>query len=252
MAAGPMSTTTTSPGPTGNPSATSRISICSQESPLNGDTRIHDAVQTGLQCWTDRHPVSDNWWHNAIGAPRRLSDILILMVDELPPDLIAATSDLIRESRFRGTGANLVDKASNLLSLACATNDPELLRQAIKHISGEIRVTSEEGIQCDDSFHQHGPRQMIISYGRGFAANQAGFVELFAGTTFAFSDEKIRILSRLILDAQQWFIWGRQVDYHAMGRGAFRGGPGRHSWNARSYSRIADRMANADTARASE
>ncbi len=174
------------------------------------------------------------------------------MVDELPPDLIAATSDLIRESRFRGTGANLVDKASNLLSLACATNDPELLRQAIKHISGEIRVTSEEGIQCDDSFHQHGPRQMIISYGRGFAANQAGFVELFAGTTFAFSDEKIRILSRLILDAQQWFIWGRQVDYHAMGRGAFRGGPGRHSWNARSYSRIADRMANADTARASE
>ena len=144
------------------------------------------AFRIGLQYWVDRHPTSDNWWFNVIATPRQLSNALLLMVDTLPPDLIAATAELIHESGFTRTSANLVDEASNLLSLACATNDANLLRQAIDHISNEIRVTTQEGIQADDSFHQHGPQNMVISYGSVFTHIQVGFAELFAGTAFAF------------------------------------------------------------------
>lgn len=219
---------------------------------FTGDNRVADAIRSGLSYWIDRHPVSDNWWYDVIGGPRQLGDILILMVDELTPELIDGASKLMHESGFTRTGANLVDEASNLLYLACATRDAELLTECVKYISGEIRVTTDEGIQADDSFHQHGPQQMVISYGRGFAADQAGFAVLFAGTSFAFPEEKIRILSRFILDAQQWFIRGRQVDYHAMGRGAFRGAPGEHTWNAGGYAWIAERMIEVDPARADE
>ena len=224
----------------------------SPESPRYKDSTVRGAIRAGVDYWIDRHPVSDNWWYNVIGAPRQMSDILLLMVDELDDKQISGLSKLIHESGFTRTGANLVDEASNLLTLAVATEDTSLLKECIEYISGEVRVTIEEGIQCDDSFHQHGPQQMVISYGRGFASDQAGFAVLFAGTSFAFSEEKVRILSRFVLDAQQWFIWGRQVDYHAMGRGAFRGNKGSHVWNAGGYSGIAQRMIQVDPSRADE
>jgi len=217
-----------------------------------GDDRMSAAFRAGLQYWVDRHPTSDNWWFNVIYAPRRLSDALLLMADTLPPDLVAATAVLIRASGFTRTSANLVDEASNLLTLACATDDAELLREAVHHIANEIRVTTQEGIQADDSFHQHGPQNMVISYGSVFTGIQVGFAELFAGTSFAFSKEKVRILSRFVLDGQQWFIRGRQIDYHAMGRGAFRGNEGAHVWNAAAFARTARRMASVDPDRADE
>ena len=122
----------------------------------------------------------------------------------------------------------------------------------IDHIGGEIRITTEEGIQADDSFHQHGPQNYILGYGRSYAQNVTSIAVLLSGTSFAFPEEKIRILSRLVLDGQQWFIYGRQVDYHAMGREAFRGGPGRHNWNARILNAVTDNMAKADPARSTE
>jgi chondroitin AC lyase len=224
----------------------------SPSSELAGDTALRDGIRSGLQYWVDRHPVSDNWWFNVIGGPRQLSDILLLTVDTLSPPLIAGVGKLIHESGFTRTGANLVDEASNLLVLACATGDSTLLHECVRYISGEVRITEEEGIQTDDSFYQHGPQNMVISYGRGFAGDQAHYAELFAGTPFAFSDEKIRILSRFILDGQQWYIRGRQIDYHAMGRGAFRGGPGSHSWNASGFAGLSRRMAKADPSREAE
>ncbi|MFT5089625.1 MAG: chondroitin AC lyase [Candidatus Latescibacterota bacterium] len=223
-----------------------------QSSAHYGDDSVGNAFRSGLQYWVDHHPTSDNWWFNVISTPRQLGNALLLMIDTLPADLIAATAALIHESGFTRTSANLVDEASNLLSLACATHDAELLRQAIHHIENEIRVTLDEGIQADDSFHQHGPQNMVISYGSVFTHIQASFAELFAGTAFAFSKDKTRILSRFILDGQQWFIRGRQIDYHAMGRGAFRGHEGAHVWNAGGFERISQQMTAADPERADE
>ena len=219
---------------------------------LEGDAKVRDAFLSGLQFWVTRDPQSDNWWYNVIGAPRILSDLLLLMIDQIPPDFVDRTAKCIHRSSFTRTGANLVDEASNLLTLACATGNTDLLREAIEHISNEVRVTTEEGIQQDDSFHQHGPQNMVISYGRGFAGDQAGYAALFAGTSFAFSRAKIRILSRFILDGQQWYIWGRQIDFHAMGRGAFRGNPGSHVWNAGGFAHLCRLMTDADPDRAAE
>lgn len=217
-----------------------------------GDSAALEAVRSGLQYWAGQTPRSDNWWFNVIAAPRLLGNVLLLTAAALPPDLVESAAERVRESGFTRTGANLVDEAGNLLTLACATGDTALLRRAAEHIAGEVRVTADEGIQADDSFHQHGPQNMVISYGSGFAADQAGFAALFRGTSQAYSAERIRTLSRFILDGQQWFIWGRQIDYHAMGRGAFRGGKGAHAWNAGYFARIAGHMQEADPDRADE
>lgn len=219
---------------------------------LEGVPDVRDAFLLALRYWTVRDPQSDNWFRQSIGSPGSLGDAAILMVGEIPPDLLEATGKLVQRSGFTRTGANLVWEARNLLTWACVTKDPDLLREVVQHIGGEIRVTTEEGIQPDDSFHQHGPQNYLLGYGRSYASNVTNIALLLSGTVFAFPEEKIRILSGLVLDGQQWFVYGRQVDYHAMGREAFRGGPGRHTWNARGLRGIGENMRQADPSRAKE
>jgi chondroitin AC lyase len=220
--------------------------------PHEGSSEVRDAFLAGLNYWVERDPQSDNWFRQSIGTPASLGDAVLLMGDEIPPALFEATGQLVRRSGFTRTGANLIWESTNLLTWACVTRDHDLLNEVIDHIGGEIRITTEEGIQPDDSFHQHGPQNYILGYGRSYARNVTSIAVLLTGTSFAFPEEKIRILSRLILDGQQWFIYGRQVDYHAMGREAFRGGPGRHNWNAGILNTATDNMATADPARSGE
>ena len=219
---------------------------------LAGSAEVRDAFLLALRYWTVRDPQSDNWFRQSIGSPGSLGDAAILMVDEIPPDLLAATGKLVQRSGFTRTGANLVWESRNLLTWACVTKDPDLLHEVVQHIGNEIRITTEEGIQPDDSFHQHGPQNYLLGYGRSYASNVTNIALLLSGTIFAFPQEKILILSRLALDGQQWFVYGRQIDYHAMGREAFRGGPGRHSWNARGLASIGRNMRQADPSRAEE
>jgi chondroitin AC lyase len=219
---------------------------------FEGATEVREAFLSGLRFWVERDPQSDNWWSNVIGSPRSLGSALILMGKDVPQDLVEAADPLIRRSGFTRTGANLVWEASNLLTWACIVGDADLLKQAIDHIGNEIRITTEEGIQHDDSFYQHGPQNYALGYGRSFAFDVTDIVVDLAGTDFAFPEEKVRILSRLVLDGQQWFVYAQQIDYHAMGREAFRGRPGAHSWNARGLARICENMRIADPVRAPE
>jgi chondroitin AC lyase len=223
------------------------------EGPLAESDEVRSAFLSGLRYWVERDPQSENWYRQSIGSPESLGDALLLMGDAVPSGLVEATGHLVRRSGFTRTGANLVWEASNLLTWACVTSDDGLLREVVEHIGSEIRVTTEEGIQPDDSFHQHGPQNYLLGYGRSYANSVTGIAVILSGTGFAFPDEKIRILSRLVLDGQQWFAYGRQIDYHAMGREAFRGRPGgRHNWNARSLAYISKNMEASDPERASE
>ncbi len=52
----------------------------------------------------------------------------------------------------------------------------------------------------------------------GFANDCARIAVLLRGTRFALPQEKIEILSRYILDGQQWMFRGQQMDYSVMGR----------------------------------
>lgn len=219
---------------------------------FEGAPEVREAFLSGLRYWTERDPQSDNWFRQSIGSPASLGDAAILMVDEIPTDLLEATGRLVRRSGFTRTGANLIWEASNLLTWACVTEDPELLYEVVEHIGGEIVVTTEEGIQPDDSFHQHGPQLYSLGYGRSYAENVSRIAVLLSGTVFAFPEEKIRILSGLILDGHQWFVYGRQMDYHAMGREAFRGNVGYHSFSARRLGGAVENMRQADPRRASE
>jgi len=81
-----------------------------------------------------------------------------------------------------------------------------------------VKISATDGIQSDYSFHQHGPQLYSGGYGKGFAQDVTRFIGLFHGTAYAFSKEKIDILSSYILDGLQWATYKSTLDYSTLGR----------------------------------
>ena len=74
-----------------------------------------------------------------------------------------------QSSRIRVRGGEVLNFcANNYLGLA---DNPDLVAAAFRRIADEIRVSAEEGIQADFSFHQHGPCLYNHGYGSGFSTD---------------------------------------------------------------------------------
>ena len=211
--------------------------------------QLERALLSALAFWVEADPQSDNWWFNSIDTPKYLAQTLLLMGDAVPQPTWEQATAIVRRSGLTRTGANLTWEAGNLLMLACATRDEPLLRQAAAAIAGAVRITTEEGIQPDFSFHQHGPQLYMSNYGEVFSIDNSRYARLLAGTQYAFTDEQINALSGLIREGQQWFLWGGQFDYHALGRQLDRSSA---AGRGRSFEGICRRMAEADPAHAAE
>ena len=234
-----------------HPVRTAFLATSYRQSMLSSDEgdALERAILSALAFWVQVDPQSDNWWYNCIHTPKYIGHILLLMGDMVPKATWDRAMPIVRRSGLDRTGANLTWEAGNLLVLACATRDVALLRQAIEALTGEIRITREEGIQPDFSFHQHGPQLYMGNYGEVFSAENSRYAVLLAGTSFALEKEKIRAISGLIRDGQQWFIWGRQFDYHALGRQL---DTPRATNRGSGFAAICQRMAIADPGHAQE
>jgi len=120
------------------------------------------------------------------------------------------------------TGANLVDVANITVIRGVIEKSPDVIAKAINRISGEIYISTEEGIQPDFSFHQHGAILYNHGYGAVFMDNCSELATVVSGTKLEFAPEKIMLLSSLILDGTRWMIRGATKDYGATGRGITR------------------------------
>ena len=74
----------------------------------------------------------------------KISDTLI---NKMTDDLIPAPYK---------TGSNRVLLSMSVFYRGVLENNVTRMRDGIEGVTGEIKVTTEEGIQYDNSFHQHG------------------------------------------------------------------------------------------------
>ncbi|MSS71886.1 MAG: hypothetical protein EXS64_10405 [Candidatus Latescibacteria bacterium] len=195
----------------------------SPESPLKGDARLRETVFRSLDCWLARD-LRRKWWYEAIGVPGVLSQILLLLDGGLSDAQRAKGLEIVGQATISATGQNLVWMALIVARRGILERDPDLVASAFSRIADEIRITPEEGIQADFSFHQHGPCLYNHGYGAGFSSDGAGTALLVTGTRFAFPPEKIALLSSYILDGSQWMARGGTPDYGAKGREITRAG----------------------------
>lgn len=190
-------------------------------SPYYRDKRFHDAIHAGIAWWLRLDPRCPNWWHNEIGVPKKLTGILLMLGDEVTPEEREGGLRILKRSPFGRTGQNKVWLAGNNLMKGLLTDDEQLVVEARDQIAEEIRITDQEGIQPDWSFHQHGPQIQFGNYGLAYAEGLSFWCRVLQGTPYMFSDEQYDTLGQMITRGICRSVWHGMMDPSFCGRQVF-------------------------------
>jgi chondroitin AC lyase len=194
------------------------------KSSLYHEQTIWKAINAALHHWFQNRYKSSNWWHNEIGVPQYMRDVIILTKDQLTLQDLTEALKILAQHRvqYDGVGANLTWSADLGFHYAALTNNKELMRKCRDLLLKEIRITTEEGVQPDFSFHQHGKRLQMYQYGKAFLWENVRLAWQLRGTEFAFPTAKINILTSFVLNGWQWMARGIHTVPGTMDRSASR------------------------------
>jgi chondroitin AC lyase len=212
------------------------------------------SINLGLRHWANEDYEAANWWFNQIGVPSRFVEVLLLVGDELDPDLVTSLQPIIGRAHVEAPGArpggDRIKIAAIQAKHALLRRDLDAFEAVIEIIEGEIKITdwvgldfgfgsryipdglgshqaSGRGIQHDLSFkHRADGANNTLSYGISYAAAFAEWASYLVGTNYAFSEEKIRLLIDYFLDGiSKMTVFGTFPDPGAVNRSLSR--PGR-------------------------
>ena len=187
------------------------------------DDRIGTALRCAVVRWCTEKRQCGNWWWNKIFVPGAMTDILLLAPELFSDSEKCAALEIASQAELGMTGQNRIWLAENVFKRALLEEDVLLLRKAVSEITVELRVSEEEGIRADGSFHQHGSQLQFGNYGLSFLASFSSWASIFHNTGLALSPEQWRILELFIFDGCQWVLWNGRLDYLSSGRQLGRG-----------------------------
>lgn len=168
---------------------------------------IKEKIQLSLKYWVDHDFVGDNWHNNQISTPTNLVNLMLLIGDELPDELVEKAQPIIGRAHMQASGArpsgDRIVIAGILAKNMLFMENKEAFDEVIAIIANEIKFsTGERGIQHDYSFHHRVDRvNNTTSYGYGKYANAFGeWADYVAGTSYAFDQDRINQLVDYYLD----------------------------------------------------
>ncbi len=183
-------------------------------------------ITRSLQYWVEHDYFGDNWHNNQISTPTNLVNLMLVMGDEFPKDLVDKAQPIIGRAHMNASGARPSGDriviagilAKNLLFIG----DKERFDEIIELIEGEVKFsTGQRGMQHDYSFHhRHDRVNNTTSYGYGKYANAFGEWSYYvANTKYAFSVEKINQLVDYYLDGiYKQLVYGVYIDISVKNR----------------------------------
>ena len=202
------------------------IAYRDKNSSFYNDSSLCKVILRAMKFWTIAKPESDNYWWNAIGVQSEMGPAALLMEEKMPTDLKKEIIDLLNYGikptfyDYHGvaTGQNLLWIANVHMYSSVLANDTEGLKRVFTEVGKEIKITTDEGVQADFSFHQHGPQLYSFGYGKAFVQTAANFIYFAYGTKWQLPTEKQDIISNYLLEGQQWMSRNLFFDYSAFGR----------------------------------
>jgi chondroitin AC lyase len=198
------------------------IAFRSLKSPVCNNTRLAYAIHDALDFWLIHDFKNPNWWYNEIGVPLDIANSYLLFEAQLTVnEKLKGIMIMERATWWKGwTGANLVWMCNIQVQRGLLTSNETAVTQCLDRIYKEIFIghQQQDGIQTDGSFHQHGPELLAGSYGNVFTSQILGYINYTLGTKYFMSDDTLSIFSHLVLDGQQWMIYGGVWDWSVIGR----------------------------------
>lgn len=194
------------------------------KSAFYGQEAIRKSIDAALNHWLKVRYKSSNWWHNEIGVPQQMRDIIILLQTKLSSIQLKGALEVLSQYHIYNNtvGANLTWSADLGFHYGLLTNNPELMQQCRDLMVKEIKITTGEGVQLDYSFHQHGSRLQMYQYGKAFLWENVRVAWELRETSLAFPQNKINILTDFVLQGWQWMARGIHTVPGTMDRSASR------------------------------
>jgi chondroitin AC lyase len=194
--------------------------------PLFNQPDLKAKIVQAIAWWNQEKPVCSNYWWNTIGVPLKMGESFLLLGNDLPDKDRNAGIALMKlgvkpdyyDYHGRATGQNQIWLATVHLMTSLMEHNSNSLQRAFSAIYNEIRLTTDEGIQPDYSFHQHGAILYSGGYGLSFTRNVGQLIRLVQGTPYQFPADKKAVFDTYVLDGQQWMIRGHTFDHSAVGR----------------------------------
>jgi chondroitin AC lyase len=195
-------------------------------SPVYHQAALLEKIDAALDHWLAKRYKSSNWWHNEIGVPRLMRDIIILVQHKLSPARLKQALEVMSQLQVHENyeGGNLIWCADLGLHYGALTGDDELINRCRQLIVHEIKTGTGEGIQPDNSFHQHGPRLQMYQYGKAYLWEATRVAWQCRGTRWAFPEQTVSTLTDFVTDGWQWMARGIYTVPGTMDRSASRKG----------------------------
>ncbi len=203
---------------------TLKIARCysSKESKYYKNKKLRQTILKAIEYWCDGGFECTNWWYNCIGVPKEFAPILLLMEDEISPELMAKCIKVLDPAeRENMTGQNKVWVSGVTFIKGLLLRDTSMLELTSEAIKEELRVSQDEGIQYDYSFHQHGAMQQFGNYGLAFASSQSYWMRVFSGTSYDFTSEQKQIMRGYMVNGIDVTVWRGYMDMSSCGRQLF-------------------------------
>ncbi len=178
--------------------------------PLYNDAATEAAVFKALDHWLTARYQSPNWWHNQIGVPMMMRDILVLLGDRVQGDRFKKAIEVLHQhgEMEPGNAANSVWIAQLGLMEGTLTRDANEVARQSRSISNEIDFNPLAGVQSDYSYHAHGPRLQQFHYGGAFIGDSARIAWELHDTPWAFPPQKMQFIADCVLQGSQWMARG--------------------------------------------
>ena len=199
------------------------VAVTTQGNPHYNQPASRALVLRSLKGWLDAAPSSSNWWHNQIGVPLLLASSLQLLHSDLPSDLRTRTLALF-PAKPSMTGQNRVWLSQLVIHRGLLENNPARIAAGASGIEETLHITTEEGMQCDGSFWQHGAQLYNGGYGLGFLGDSARWAATLRGTSCAFAAHSLDALESLGTNGTAWMVRNGRIDPLVMGRELVRRG----------------------------
>ena len=185
---------------------------------------ILQAAKSALNHWLQTRYKCPNWWHNEIGVPQQIRDVIILLQKDLSTNELQGALEIMAQYQIHdnSTGANLTWSADLGTHYALLTNNKALAQKCRDLIIEEIKITTGDGVQPDYSFHQHDKRLQMYQYGGAFLRENVRLAWELRGTSLSFPKEKINLLTDFVLQGWQWTTRGINTVPGTMDRSASR------------------------------
>lgn len=195
---------------------------------------LYQNIVHAMQYWYNVDPRSSNWYNQQIASPQRVGQILILMRNGLTafPDLLemnllgrmASIGGAPDQSGSQGTGANKLNIAMHWIYRGCLTEDNAVLAKGVSQAYYPLFLTTDEGIQYDYAYKQHGAQLYIGGYGWDLINGESSVALYTVGTSYALGGQQLDILSTYTRETYLGVIRGKNFLYNVLGRGLSRAG----------------------------